>query len=1089
MPKATDYEKLTPREHVLARPDMYIGSIEIINEIMDVYDKNENKIISKTIKYNPGLFKCFDELLVNARDATINDKTCDTIKVEINTEEKYIKFYNNGNKCIPVEEHPKFKTLVPSMIFGELLTSSNYDDTQKRTTGGKNGIGGKAANIYSIRFEVEIGDCNNGKKFKQTWTENMSKADKPKITKYSSNTGYVSITFYPDLEKFKLDNLDDHIELFHRRVIDIGAVSNDKLKVYFNNEKIKIDNFKKYILLYYPENDIIYDESNERWKVGCLYISDNGNKTISFVNGISTYKGGSHVNHVLDIVIKPLIENYIKKKDIKISPTLVKENLVFFINSIIDNPSFGSQTKDTLETKINNFGSKYIPNENFLKKIAKSGIVEQVIQYAQFKEESKLKKTDGKKQVRLHGIPKLEDANKAGTKDAFKCSLILTEGDSAKTFAMAGLGIIGRDYYGVFPLKGKLLNIREATAKQKMENEEINHLKQIIGLKQNCKYDTDEEYKTLRYGKIIILTDQDVDGSHIKGLIMNLFHTCWSNLMKREGFLTSLATPIVKGFKGNDIKVFYNLTDYEKWKETPKSKGYTIKYYKGLGTSTSKEAKEYFIDIENKLIKYICDDKNTDNVMELAFDKKKADQRKKWLMEYDKNEILKYEERRVLYEDFIHKDLIHFSNDDTLRSIPHIMDGLKPSQRKILYGAFLRGLDKTEVKVAQLAGFVSDRAAYHHGEASLMGAIIGMAQDFVGSNNINVLKPNGGFGTRLQGGKDAASSRYIFTELTKLGIKIFNNLDKVVLTPTYDDGYEVEPEYYAPIIPMILVNGAKGIGTGFSTTIPNFNPKDIINNLLSMLEDGKYKNMIPYYNNFTGKITKVDKDTFNVKGVYNIKCDKMIITELPVGEWTQNYKEFLEKMLESGTLKNYKDKNTDDKVYFELEFEKGYLDNIEDIEKKYHLEKSIKLTNMHLFCVNGNIKKYSTVKQIMEEFYIERLSLYDKRREYYLNLLKYELDILSYKVKFILMVVEKKLIVNNRKKNDIEDDLDKNNFIKDENNSYNYLLGMPIYSLTYEKIEELKKQMNNKETEYETLKNKTGKDIWKEELTDLLKNI
>ncbi len=1109
MPKATDFDKKTPREHVLLRPDTYIGDIEPTSDNMDVYE-NE-KIVTKNISYVPGFFKIFDEILVNARDAAENDSTCDTIKIEVNQEEGYISVYNNGDKGIPVEEHPEHKVLVPSMIFGELLTSSNYDDNKKKTTGGRNGIGAKACNIFSTEFQVEIGDAQRNKKFKQSWTENMSVAGKPKVTKYSGKNSYISVKFFPDFKKFKLNNLDnDHKQLFHRRAFDLAATSSNQLKVFFNNEKIKIDSFKKYISLYYPDNELYYDDSNSRWSIGCLYVPDSGGKVVSFVNGISTFKGGSHVNHVMDMVVKPLIDNYIKKKnkEIKISPTLVKENLIFFVNSVIENPAFGSQTKETLTTKVNNFGSKYSPTDVFMKKVAKCGIVEQVIKFAEFKESSKLKKLDGKKQVKIRGIPKLEDANKAGSKDSQKCALILTEGDSAKSFAMAGLSIVGRDYYGVFPLKGKLLNVREASVQQRMKNDEINHLKQIIGLKQEHTYDSDEEFNTLRYGKIICLTDQDVDGSHIKGLLMNFFHFVWPSLMKREGFITSLATPIVKAFKGNDTKIFYNLTEYENWSELDESKSYKIKYYKGLGTSTSKEAKDYFDGLNNKLINYFCSSaveslkKNTTDIsMTLAFDKNKADARKKWLMDYNREDILKYEEKLISFEDFVNKEFIHFSNSDNLRSLPHVIDGLKPSQRKILYGAYLRGLDKTEVKVAQLAGFVSDRAAYHHGEMSLNGAIVGMAQIFVGSNNINLLKPNGGFGTRLLGGKDAASPRYIFTELSSLCKHIFNPDDNVVLNQLYDDGYAIEPEYYAPIIPMVLVNGAKGIGTGFSTTIPNYNPKDIINNLLRLLDDKKLKSMIPYYNNFTGSIKKEDKHTFNIEGEYKIKGDKIIITELPIGEWTTNYKEFLEKLLDIENSKktksflSYKDKNTDEKVYFELSFTKGYLNSATNIVKRFHLQKSIKLTNMHLYSVDGSIKKYNTINDIIQEFYIERLNIYDKRREYILNQLKYQLDILSYKVKFILMVVRKELKVNNRKKNIIEEELIKHKFpkygknINDENKTFNYLLGMSIYSLTYEKIEELKEQMKNKESEYNELFNKNAKELWFEELNILLKKL
>lgn len=1102
MPKATDYNKLSPREHVLARPDTYIGDKELTTDIMDIYNEEDNIILSEKIKYVPGFLKCFDELIVNARDASENDDTCDTIKVEFNQEENFIKVWNNGMKGIPVENHPKFKTLVPAMIFGEMLTSSNYDDNQKRTTGGRNGYGAKLANIFSKEFTVEVGDCNNKKKFKQTWKNNMSETSKAKVTNYSKNSGYIEVTFHPDLEKFGLKNLDDeHYKLFYRRAIDIAGTS--RIKVFFNGKKIQINNFKKYIEYYYPKEELYFDDSNDRWQVGCLYIPDSNNKVVSFVNGISTNKGGTHVNHVLDSIIKPLINNFIKKKEkeIKISPTLIKENLVFFINSMIENPAFSSQTKDTLTTKANKLGSSYSPSDTFLKKVAKCGIVEQVIQFAKFKENSKLKTTDGKKKIKLKGIPKLEDAHKAGSKDSQKCVLILTEGDSAKAFAMAGLSIIGKDYYGVFPLKGKLLNVREASVQQQLKNEEVKNLIQIIGLKQDNVYDDEEDFKSLRYGKILCLTDQDVDGAHIKGLLINLFHFKWPELVKRKGFITSLATPIVKAFKGKEEKIFYNLTEYDKWKKG-NTNGWKIKYYKGLGTSTSKEAKEYFVDINEKLIKYFCENatkgiEKMDNSITLAFDKSRADDRKEWLMNYDRNNILTYDEREISFTDFVEKDLKHFSNDDTFRSIPHIMDGQKPSQRKILYGAFLRGLDKTEVKVAQLAGFVSDRAAYHHGEMSLTGAIVGMAQNFIGSNNINILKPNGQFGTRLQGGKDAASPRYIFTELTNLAKEIFKVDDTPILNHQKEDGIDIEPEYYAPIIPMILVNGAKGIGTGFSTNIPNFNPLDIINNLIRLLNGEKYKEMKPYWNNFQGTVKKVDKKNFNVEGIYSINKNKLIIKELPVGEWTQNYKDYLEKCLDSEANKkkktnvnllNYKDNNTDEKVYFELEFAKDKLNSISDIAKNYHLIKKYALTNMHLYSTNGSIKKYNSIKEIMMEFYETRLELYEKRKDYQLKILKEQLELLSYKVKFILMVVQKKLIVNNRKKNDIENDLSKHKFPKLGNTkNYQYLLGMPIYSLTYEKIEELKKQHDEKDSEYNNLNKKSIEDIWIKELQSLLK--
>ena len=533
------------------------------------------------------------------------------------------------------------------------------------------------------------------KKFVQTWTDNMSVANKPNVRKLTAKNikSYIKLTFYPDLAKFGLDSMDnDHLSLFQQRTLEIAATTAN-VKVHFNNENMTVSNFKKFMEMFYP-GETIYHDSSKRWEVGAIYMPDQGNEVISYVNGISTFKGGTHVNHVVDGLIKRLINDYIKKKDktIKVSTNLIKESMVFFVNAVIVNPSFTSQTKTTLTTKVKSFGSSYKATEVFMKKLAKSGIVNKVIDLAKFKESKSQNKTDGKKTIRIRGIPKLEDANKAGSRYSEKCTLILTEGDSAKACAMSGLAVLGRDYFGVFPLKGKLLNVRDSSPKQLNGNTEICALKQIMGFKHGEDYSTPEKFKTLRYGRIMILTDQDVDGSHIKGLLINFIHFMWPSIFWKKDFVTSLSTPIVKAFKGKDTKIFYNLTDYENWKEENNGgKGWKVKYYKGLGTSTSKESREYFVNVEEKLVSYFWNNavngvkskKDPDqDAMALAFSKSRANDRKKWLMAYDRNNIIDYAEREIDFKNFIDRELIHFSNDDTSRSIPSIADGLKPSQRK-----------------------------------------------------------------------------------------------------------------------------------------------------------------------------------------------------------------------------------------------------------------------------------------------------------------------------------------------------------------------------------------------------------------------
>ena len=422
-------------------------------------------------------------------------------------------------------------------------------------------------------------------------------------------------------------------------------------------------------------------------------------------------------------------------------------------------------------------------------------------------------KTDGNKSKSIRGIPKLVDANYAGTPKSAKCCLIFCEGDSAKAGVVSGLSTEDRNYYGVYPLKGKLLNVRGEVVKKISENKEITEIKQILGLKMGRKYDTQENVdKELRYGRIIFMTDQDLDGSHIKGLGINLFQSEWPELTLIPGFIGFMNTPILRATKGKEIKLFYNDGEYNDWKtqDEEMAKKWTIKYYKGLGTSTSKEFKEYFK--EKKFVTFKHNGQVSNDAIDKVFNKKRADDRKDWLGDYDSNLFLDTNKPEVEYNEFIDREMIHFSKYDNDRSIPNIMDGLKLSLRKILFSVFKRNLTK-EIKVAQLSGYVSEHSGYHHGEASLNGAIVGMAQTFVGSNNINLLKPNGQFGTRLAGGKDSASERYIFTQMEKITRLIFPQDDDCILKYKDDDGLPVEPVYYAPIIPMILVNGTKGIGT------------------------------------------------------------------------------------------------------------------------------------------------------------------------------------------------------------------------------------------------------------------------------------
>ena len=302
------------------------------------------------------------------------------------------------------------------------------------------------------------------------------------------------------------------------------------------------------------------------------------------------------------------------------------------------------------------------------------------------------------------------------------------------------------------------------------------------------------------------MTDQDLDGSHIKGLIINFFDHFYPSLLKQPGFLCEFVTPIVKCTRNNTTVSFFTLTEYEEWKrQNNNGEGWEIKYFKSLAHHTGDEAKEYFSDLGKHIKKFKPMDEEDHKLIETVFAKKNADERKIWIRGIKEGTYIDYNDSEISIKDFINKGLSLYSVSDNVRSIPSVIDGLKPCQRKVLFGCIKKNLTKGEIKVSQLAGYISEQLAYHHGEDSLHNTIIGLAQDFVGSNNINLLEPIGQFGKRNDGGKSAANARYVHTRLSSFARLIYHPDDDVLLEYLSEDGKKIEPKWYVPVIPMILV--------------------------------------------------------------------------------------------------------------------------------------------------------------------------------------------------------------------------------------------------------------------------------------------
>lgn len=1088
------YQKKTDKEHVLDNPDTYIGSIELVKNKDWTLNTNENKIQLNSHDYIPGLFKLFDECIVNARDHVLRCQQSLTpvTYIHISIDEDGVITVTNDGSGIDVVEHPDYKMYIPEMIFAHLRTSTNYDKTEKKIVGGKNGFGVKLVFIWSEWGSIETVDQTRKLKYEQRFSNNLDVIDKPRITKCSKKS-YTKIVFKPDYKRLGIPGLSDEMKaLFYRRVYDIAAVTPKKIKVKINDTLVDVKDFQQYVSMYIgskSDKPRVYEQMNDRWEY-CVTISPLEEFAhVSFVNGIYTTKGGRHVEYLINQIIKKLVAFIKKKKKVEVKASTIKEQIMIFVNSVIENPSFDSQTKDYMNTPVAKFGSTCEVSDKFIEKVAGLGLMDMAISLTEIKDTKSNKKTDGSKTKSIRGIPKLIDANFAGTSKSNQCTLILCEGDSAKAGVISGLSKQDRNIYGVYPMRGKLLNVRDETTKKIGDNKEITEIKQILGLESGKEYSSEELTSVLRYSKVLFMTDQDLDGSHIKGLGINMFDSLWKSLLQIDGFIGFMNTPIIKASKGGKTLLFYNDGEYADWKQNNET-GWTIKYYKGLGTSTSKEFKEYFQEKKMVFFKW---DEHSENSIDKVFNKKRTDDRKTWLGEYSQNNYLDTNQPCVTFQEFVDREMIHFSKYDNDRSIPKLMDGMKISQRKTLFAAFKKPIHK-EIKVAQFSGYVSEHSAYHHGESSLNGTIIGMAQNYVGSNNIHLLSPKGQFGTRLQGGKDHASERYIFTALEPIARKIFIPIDDAILDYQDDDGFMVEPNYYLPVIPMVLVNGAKGIGTGFSTDIMPYHPKSMINYIRNKL-NGILENkdcLTPYYRGFKGTISSIidQPGKWKFQGIYKIvNATDVTITELPVGIWTDDYKAHLESIIDMKkkmVIRDYEDNSTDKDVNIVVKFAKGYLQEISSIE----LEKLLKMVviktthNMHLFNSKEQLKKYKNAEDIIDEFYEERLKMYEKRRQYRISTIMLLLKTINNKVDYINGLLSNKLDLRGKSSNIIEDMLMKFGLTK-EKDSFHYLTKMPMDSVSNENVEKLLKQKDNLDNEYKMLHTSNAKSLWLEDLEQL----
>jgi len=698
---------------------------------------------------------------------------------------------------------------------------------------------------------------------------------------------------------------------------------------------------------------------------------------------------------------------------------------------------------------------------------------------------------------------------------------------------------------------GDIYTVHVSDRYRRMYPGEVRNIREI-DYKHDYVYDIETENHTLNAG-IGGMVVHNCDGLHIAGLIMNLIHSLFPTLTQRkDSFLVSMQTPIVKVFLSKTKELlFYDEREYKKYviefNKTNPGKNIDKKYYKGLGTSNESDVMNTF---GKKLVEF-KDDEHTLSNMNKVFNVKQADDRKKWISEYNPNKITlnwmgeKEEIKDITYSEYLNEEMIKFSILDCARSLPHIIDGFKQAARKTLYACKLKKLKYKgkSLKVAQLAGYIAEKTAYHHGEQNLYGTIVNMATEFPGSNNIPLLDRDGQFGTRQHGADDAASPRYIYTKMDALTHLLFREEDDILLDKFVDDGDEVEPIFYVPILPLILINGALGIATGWSSTIPSYNPLDIIacvevwldndGEVLVQDESTESKEIIsmfpdikPWYRGYTGLIEKTGSHKYTSWG--NIidgekgrgKHATKIVNELPVGYWTEKFKDYAEKLLEEKKISGLKNYSKPQTVLFEIK----ESDEMECTLESLKLYKYISTSNMVVFTAEGNIKKFDSVDEIINEFCKVRYDYYIRRKKHMLGQLEKEIKFLGNKKRFLTEVMNNDIKLfeevkggkrKSRKMSDLvaeletrgydkegitaeneDEDDDEETEIKsgkdeegeDDNNKkekgYDYLLRLQFRSITEEKINKLLNEINSKIKERDQLSGTSEKKLWQNDIAE-----
>ena len=1130
-----EYKHLNDIEHIIRCKGMYLGAYR--NSEQNTYTATftpKLKLTKEKTVISTGLLKMFDELAMNAVDQISKSgrgkNKLTYIHFDINND-GWFGCANDG-KGIPIKIFSGDTRYIPEVLFTQPKSGSNFKDVKEGA--GQNGIGIKLTTIMSSSVEIHIIDPSHD--YTQTVTNNGQSISAPIITSIKgAHKNMVHYRFRPDTKMIDenttasawKDILNKTSECMIKRILDIRALIDPSIEIRINGTALTAFPFEIYASklwrAYLTSKGInTMDEYADRYHVITrkdfkLFIGlSPAFEHISYINGISVEKGGIHIK-TLTNTLNNDFKGRLKTKN------SIKNRLFICMNLHLTSPEFSSQAKTELTNAVG-LNEKIKLTTKDLNTIFTTLQLDELFNE---RKQEKVEKLFSSKRV-TKDCPKLLDAEQAGKRNAFN-TLFICEGDSASSLAKIGMTCpnIGHKNFGCLPLQGKIDNIRGGKDKlskilknpedadEKLKKNIITQILMTLGATPNRTYTSAEE---LRYQRIVVLKDADTDGANILALVYNAIDVLFDSVLRIPGFFCEFITPMIKvhitaalykqlqrpikefGLSGTIVShngtvtlPFYNKPRYEAFMAAFSDRlprNTKVEYVKGLAGHQQYEIKEYFKEYKANVI-HISYESDTGDLLEKTFSKAPSAPavRREWMNELPKEgaSLERVSGTPITMSDFLNTDHLQYMYDSAFRVLPSSIDGLKQVQRKIIYGLRKQPNPYEFRKVFQVAGAIANTANYHHGDQSLNAAIINMAQDYPGSNNIPLLAGKGFFGSRLELGDDAGQPRYIDVCISKITDILFPKIDDDLLDHITEDNTVVEPYNYIPIVPILLINGCTAIGTGYACNIYKHSAMGIIQRIKDRL-DGKKKckALEPHINGWNGEFHLTEKSMYYLGSFTRKNATTICLTEIPI---LNRINDLIALLNTSDMVDKWKNLNTEsiNAVAFEITFKQPIDD--ETVTKILNL--SAFRPNAATRCgidKNGHMVYYESMEAIFDEWYNERYNLYVRRKEKLIAALELAILILQNRIRFIKEVIAKDIRINRLSNEELEAILIERSYYR-HNDSFDYLLTMHMSSMTLTNLSRLEKELEAKISELNELRLTSIETLWQRELDTLIPHI